>query len=89
MNTNIAESYAEKVIESVNEFTKESVLELLKQAYIDGASGVAVSEDVNDFVDDGVRYMLQASMEERRINEKILCDLLEEFNLMDKVEFLK
>ena len=53
MNTNIAESYAEKVIESVNEFTKESVLELLKQAYIDGASGVAVSEDVNDFVDDG------------------------------------
>ena len=43
----------------------------------------------NDFVDDGVRYMLQASIEERRINEKILCDLLEEFNLMDKVEFLK
>lgn len=43
----------------------------------------------NDFVDDGVRYMLQASMEERKINERILCDLLEEFGLMDKVEFLK
>ena len=43
----------------------------------------------NDFVDDGVRYMLQASMKERKINEKILCELLEEFNLMDKVEFLK
>lgn len=43
----------------------------------------------NDFVDDGVRYMLQASMEERKINEKILCELLEKFNLMDKVEFLK
>lgn len=43
----------------------------------------------NDFVDDGVRYMLQASMEERNINERILCDLLAEFNLMDKVEFLK
>ena len=43
----------------------------------------------NDFVDDGVRYMLQASMEERKINENILCELLEEFNLMDKVEFLK
>jgi hypothetical protein len=33
--------------------------------------------------------MLQASMEERQINERILCNLLEEFNLMDKVEFLK
>ena len=43
----------------------------------------------NDFVDDGARYMLQSSMEERRINEKILCDLLEEFNFMDKVEILK
>jgi hypothetical protein len=28
-------------------------------------------------------------MEERQINERILCNLLEEFNLMDKVEFLK
>ena len=43
----------------------------------------------NDFVDDGVRYMLQSSMEERKMNEKILCELLEEFGLMDKVEFLK
>lgn len=43
----------------------------------------------SDFVDDGTRYMLQASMEERQVNERILCNLLEEFNLIDKVEFLK
>ena len=40
------------------------------------------------FVNDGTRCMLQASMEERKKNEKILIDLLKEFNLIDKVEFL-
>lgn len=43
----------------------------------------------NEFFDDGTRYMLQSSMYERKINEKILRELLEEFNLMDKVEFLQ
>lgn len=37
MNTNIAENYAKTIVESVNEFTKESVIELLKQAYIAGS----------------------------------------------------
>ena len=43
----------------------------------------------SNVVDDGKRYMLMAWMERRQINEKLLCELLEEFNLMDKVEFLK
>ena len=56
MNTNIAESYAEKVIESVNEFTKEVVYELIKKAYIDGSttddSGDLQLLDVDDIEED-------------------------------------
>ena len=43
----------------------------------------------SNFVDDGARYSLLASMQERQMNEKLLYELLDEFGLMDKVEFLK
>ena len=43
----------------------------------------------SDFVDDGARATLIGSMERRQTNEKALYKLLEEFNLIDKVEFLK
>ena len=43
----------------------------------------------SSFVDDGARYNLMASVEERQMNEKLLYELLDEFGLMDKVEFLK
>lgn len=43
----------------------------------------------SNVVDDGARYMLMAWMEWRQIKYKLLCELLEEFGLMDKVEFLK
>ena len=43
----------------------------------------------SNFVDDGARYMLMASMEQRLINEKLLNEFLDDFGVMDKVEFLK
>lgn len=42
----------------------------------------------NDFVDDGCRYMKQASMEERTKNFNILVDLLKDFGWWDKVEII-
>jgi nicotinamide riboside kinase len=42
----------------------------------------------NEFVDDGARYMGQASMEERQANFDKLIKLLEDFGLIDKVEVL-
>lgn len=42
----------------------------------------------NKFVDDGSRYMKQASIDERVSNFKKLTDLLKLFNLWDKVEIL-
>lgn len=40
------------------------------------------------FVDDGVRYMGQSSMDERVKNYHILIELLKEYGMFDKVEFL-
>lgn len=42
----------------------------------------------NDFVDDGTRYMKQASIEERQKNYDNLVELLKEFGYWDKVEIL-
>lgn len=42
----------------------------------------------NKFVDDGIRYMGQSSMEERQKNFDNLMQLLDDFGLMDKVEVL-
>lgn len=42
----------------------------------------------NNFVNDGIRYMGQASMEERQKNFDKLMGLLEDFGLMNKVEVL-
>lgn len=53
MNTNIAENYAKTIIDTKESFTKKEVIELIKQAYIDGMSGNASIEDTKDFVDDG------------------------------------
>jgi len=55
-NTNIAEIYAKNIVESINEFTKENVYELIKRAYIDGSVVDEDSElqllDVDDIEDD-------------------------------------
>lgn len=55
-NTNIAEIYAKNVVESIDEFTKESVYELIKKAYIDGSAvdddGELQLLDVDDIEDD-------------------------------------
>ena len=42
----------------------------------------------NDYVDDGCRYMNQASMDERNKNFNILIELLDEFGWRDRVEVL-
>ena len=42
----------------------------------------------NKFVDDGSRYMVQSSMEERTKNYNRLVDLLKQFGWWDKVEIL-
>ena len=42
----------------------------------------------NKFVDDGSRYMKQASIDERIANFNKLVQLLKDFNLWDKVEIL-
>ena len=42
----------------------------------------------NKFVDDGCRYMKQASMEERTKNFNILVNLLKDFGWWDKVEII-
>lgn len=42
----------------------------------------------NNFVDDGVRYMKQASIEERQSNYNILVELIDKFGWKDKVEIL-
>lgn len=42
----------------------------------------------NKFVDDGIRYMKQASIDERISNFNILTQLLKDFGLYDKVEIL-
>jgi nicotinamide riboside kinase len=42
----------------------------------------------NTFVDDGTRYMGQSSIEERTKNYNCLIKLLEEFDLLHKVEVL-
>lgn len=42
----------------------------------------------NKFVDDGSRYMVQSSMEERMKNYNRLVDLLKQFGWWDKVEIL-
>lgn len=41
-----------------------------------------------EFVDDGIRYMGQSSLEERFKNYYILIELLRKYDLFDKVEFL-
>jgi len=55
-NINIADIYAKNVIESVNEFTKENVFELIKRAYIDGSCENNSEElqllDVDDIEDE-------------------------------------
>lgn len=55
-NTNIAEIYAKNIVESIDEFTKESVYELIKKAYIDGSAvnddGELQLLDVDDIEDD-------------------------------------
>lgn len=55
-NTNIAEIYAKNVVESMDEFTKENVYELIKKAYIDGSAvdddGELQLLDVDDIEDD-------------------------------------
>lgn len=43
----------------------------------------------NNFVDDGTRYMKQATLEERNKNYDILCRLLKKNGLWDKVEILR
>lgn len=43
-NINIAEIYAKNIVESIDEFTKETVYELIKKAYIDGS----IADDPND-----------------------------------------
>lgn len=43
----------------------------------------------NNFVDDGVRYMAQSSIEERTKNYNILVELLHQFGWWDKVEILR
>ena len=55
-NTNIAEIYAKNIVESIDEFTKENVYELIKKAYIDGSAvnddGELQLLDVDDIEDD-------------------------------------
>lgn len=51
-NTNIAESYANNVVNNISNLTKESIISIVKQAYLDGMNGVGLNDDTVDFVDD-------------------------------------
>lgn len=51
-NTNIAEIYAKNIVESMDEFTKDAIVNMIKQAYLDGMNSVSLNDDTIDFVDD-------------------------------------
>lgn len=51
-NTNIAEIYANEVVNNASDLTRETIINMIKQAYLDGMNSVSLNDDTVDFVDD-------------------------------------
>lgn len=51
-NTNIAEIYANEVVNNASDLTRETIINMIKQAYLDGMNSVSLNNDTVDFVDD-------------------------------------